>query len=38
VVGEPIEQGAGEAFGTEHFGPFLERQVAGDQGWQRIPT
>jgi len=32
VVGEPIEQGAGQAFGTEHFGPFLKRQVAGDQG------
>jgi len=35
VVGEPIEQGSGEAFGAEHFGPFLERQVAGDQGEPR---
>ena len=24
MMGEPVEQGAGEAFGAEHFGPFLE--------------
>ena len=26
VVGDAVEQGAGEALGTEHFGPFVERQ------------
>jgi len=25
VVGEPVEQRAGEPFGTEHAGPFVER-------------
>ncbi len=29
-MSEPIEQGAGEALGAEHLGPFVERQVAGD--------
>jgi len=32
VMGESVEQGAGEAFGTEDLGPFLEGQVRGDQG------
>ena len=27
VVGEAVEQGAGEPFGAEDFGPFLEGQV-----------
>ena len=31
VVGEPIEQGSCEAFGSEDFGPLLEGQVRGDQ-------
>ena len=31
VVGEPVEESAGEAFGAEGFGPFVKRQVAGDQ-------
>jgi hypothetical protein len=31
-MGEPVEQGAGEAFRAEDFGPFLEGQVAGHQG------
>jgi hypothetical protein len=32
VMGEPVEQGAGEPFGAEDLGPFLEGQVRGDQG------
>lgn len=31
MVGQPVQEGAGEAFGTEGFGPFFERQIAGDQ-------
>ena len=31
VVCQPVEKGAGRAFGTEGFGPFVEGQVAGDQ-------
>ena len=31
VVGEPVQQHAGEAFRTEHLGPLIERQVGGDQ-------
>ena len=30
VVGQPIEQCAGQAFGAEGFGPLVEWQVAGD--------
>ena len=29
-VGEPIQEGAGEAFAAHDFGPFLEGQVGGD--------
>ena len=32
MVGQPVEQRAGEAFGAEGLGPFVEGQVAGDQG------
>src|SRR5262249_23145554 len=32
VVGQPIEQRAGQPLGPEHAGPFVERQVAGDDG------
>ena len=32
VMGQPVEERAGQAFGSERFGPFIERQVAGDQG------
>jgi hypothetical protein len=32
VMGEPVEQRAGKALGTEHAGPFVERQVRGDDG------
>ena len=31
VMGEPVQQGACQPFGSERFGPFVERQVAGDQ-------
>src|SRR5271156_3187980 len=30
VMGEPIEQRAGQSFGPEHAGPLVEREVAGD--------
>ena len=32
MVGQPVEQGAGEAFGGEHAGPLVERQITGDDG------
>jgi hypothetical protein len=32
VVGEPVEQRAGEALGAEHACPLVEGQVAGDDG------
>src|SRR5947209_10122497 len=32
VVGEPIEQRAGQPLGPEHAGPLVERQIAGDDG------
>ena len=31
MMGEPVEQGAGEPFGAEYGSPFIERQVAGDE-------
>ena len=31
VVGEPVQQRAGEAFRSEHLGPLIEGQVGGDQ-------
>ena len=31
VVGEPVQQRAGEAFRSEHLGPLVEGQVGGDQ-------
>ena len=30
VVGEPVQQRAGEAFRSEHVGPLVEGQVGGD--------
>ena len=30
-MGEPVEQRTGEPLGTEHGGPFVERQVRGDR-------
>jgi hypothetical protein len=35
MVGQPVEEGAGEAFGGEHAGPLVERQITGDDGWSR---
>jgi hypothetical protein len=32
MVGEPIQQSPGQAFGAEYLGPFIERQIAGHQG------
>ena len=31
-MGEPVQQGSCQTFGAEHFGPFVERKVAGQQG------
>ena len=31
MMGEPVEQSAGQAFGAEDLGPLLKRQIAGDQ-------
>ena len=31
MMGEPVEQGAGEPFGAEYGCPFIEWQVAGDE-------
>jgi len=32
VVGQPVEQRAGQPLGGEHAGPLVERQVGGDNG------
>src|SRR5712664_2159324 len=32
VVGQPVEQRAGQQLGPEHAGPLVERQIAGDDG------
>jgi hypothetical protein len=32
MMGQAVEQGAGEPLGSEHAGPFIERQIAGDEG------
>ena len=32
VMGEAVEERAGQAFEAEHLGPFVEWQVGGDQG------
>ena len=32
VMGEAIEQGAGQSLGTEHAGPLIEWQVTGHEG------
>ena len=34
-MGEPVEQSAGQPFRAEDLGPFLERQVRGDQSEPR---
>src|SRR6266705_2188512 len=38
VVGEPIEQRAGQPLGPEHAGPLVERQIAGDEGGAALVT
>ena len=38
MVGETVEQGPGQAFGAEHFGPFVEGQIAGQQGGTTLVT
>ena len=38
VVGETVEHGPGEALGTEDLGPFIERQVAGDDDRPALVT
>ena len=35
VVRQPVEQRAGQALGTEGICPFVEGQIAGDQGGPR---
>jgi len=32
MMGDAIEQGAGEPLGSEDLGPLVERQIAGNQG------
>ena len=36
MVGEPIEQYAGETFGAESFRPFVERQAGRDHDAIRV--
>src|SRR5215813_13010409 len=38
VVGEPIEQRAGQPLGPEHAGPFVERQIGGDNDGAALVT
>ena len=38
MMGEPVEQSAGEAFGTKDRGPFIKGQIAGDQGGTALVT
>src|SRR5437016_14518613 len=38
VVGQPIEQRAGQPLGPEHAGPLVERQIAGDEGGAAFVT
>ena len=30
VVRQPVEERAGQTFRSEHFSPFVERQIGGD--------
>jgi hypothetical protein len=37
MMGQAVEQGAGESFGAKDAGPFVERQVAGhDSGGENL--
>ncbi len=38
VMGQPVEERAGETFGSEGFGPFVEGQVAGNEGGAAFVT
>src|SRR5258707_12841224 len=38
VVGQPIEQHAGQSLGPEHASPLVERQIAGDEGGATLVT
>ena len=38
VVGQAVEQRAGEPLGAEHLGPFVEGQVRGHQGGAALVT
>src|SRR4051812_6239467 len=38
VVGQPIEQRAGQPLGPEHAGPLVERQITGDEGGAAFVT
>ena len=38
MVGQPVEQCAGEALGAEGLGPFIEGQIAGNQGRAALVT
>jgi len=32
MMGQAVEQGAGQPLGSEYAGPFVERQIAGHDG------
>ena len=38
VVGEPIEQRAGQPLGPKHAGPFVKRQIGGDNNRAALVT
>ncbi len=38
MVGEPVQQRPGQAFGAEHLGPLVEGQIAGHQGGAAFVT
>ena len=38
VVGQPIEQRAGQPLGPEHAGPLVERQITGDEDGAALVT
>ncbi len=37
-MGQPVEERAGETLGPEGLGPFVEGQIAGDQGGAALVT
>jgi hypothetical protein len=38
VVGQPIEQRAGQPLGPKHAGPLVERQIGGDNDGAALVT